>query len=148
MILDRLAEADRYFSLHLDFAPAITFLRDQPLDRLPEGRIAIAGENLYAMVSRPTTHPREEAKLEAHRQYIDIHYLISGVEQIGWKSRTQCQERDGQYDAAKDFELFADKPDAYVDVHPGAFAIFFPDDAHAPLIGTGQLHKVVVKVAL
>ena len=148
MILDRLEKADRYLSLHLDFAPAIALLRDRPLDRLPEGRIEIAGENLYAMVSKPTTHLREEAKLEAHRKYIDIHYLINGVEQIGWKSRTQCQKREGQYDAAKDFELFADKPDAYVDVHPGAFAIFFPDDAHAPLIGRGQLHKVVVKLAL
>jgi biofilm protein TabA len=31
---------------------------------------------------------------------------------------------------------------------PGTFAIFFPEDAHAPMAGEGLIHKVVVKVAV
>ena len=37
-------------------------------------------------------------------------------------------------------------PDNYVTVLPGEFVVFFPDDAHAPMIGTGVVHKVVIKV--
>ena len=42
--------------------------------------------------------------------------------------------------------LFTDQPTAWTAVGPGEFAIFFPEDAHLPLISDGELHKVVVKV--
>jgi beta-galactosidase beta subunit len=31
-------------------------------------------------------------------------------------------------------------------VGPGEFAIYFPEDAHLPLISDGELQKVVLKV--
>jgi len=148
MILDRLDQADRYASLHLDFAPAIAFLRSRPLDRLPLERIDLDGESLYAMVSKPQARKREDARLEAHRKYIDIQYLIAGAEEMGWKSRKTCQKLEAEYDPAKDVELFADAPDTYLAIRPGMFVIFFPEDAHAPLIGSGEVHKIVIKVAL
>jgi biofilm protein TabA len=147
MILARLEQADRYLALHRDFPAAIAFLRGQPPSDLPLGRIEIAG-GAYALVSRAPTRQRSEARLEAHRIYIDIQCSISGVEEMGWKSRTQCHEPYGDYDAEKDVEFFSDTPDSYVTVSPGAFVIFFPDDMHAPLIGSGEVHKVVIKVPL
>ncbi len=147
MILARLEQADRYLSLHPDFTAAIALLRSQPLTDLPQGRIEIAG-TMYATVSRSPARQRSEACLEAHRKYIDIQYVISGVEEMGWKARSRCQHPHGQYDAEKDIEFFTDPPDTYVTVLPGEFVVFFHDDAHAPLIGTGTVHKVVVKVPL
>ncbi|MBO4344254.1 MAG: YhcH/YjgK/YiaL family protein, partial [Victivallales bacterium] len=47
-----------------------------------------------------------------------------------------------------DYCLFSDKPQSFFDVRPGCFAIFFPEDAHAPNIGTGVHKKVVVKIAM
>jgi biofilm protein TabA len=147
MILAGLEQADWYLALHPDFPAAIAFLRGQPLGDLPQGRIEIAG-NVYGMVSRPPTRQRSEAPLEAHREHIDIQYLIGGVEEMGWKSRTRCQRQHGEYDADRDIEFFKDLPDSYVTLRPGQFVIFFPDDAHAPLIGSGEIHKVVIKVPL
>ena len=103
---------------------------------------------MYAMVSRSPARQRSEARLEAHRKYIDIQYVISGVEEMGWKARSRCQRPHDQYDAEKDIEFFADVPDNYVTVLPGQFVVFFPDDAHAPLIGTGEVHKIVIKVPI
>lgn len=148
MILDCLEKADRYLPLHLDFASAITFLRRQPLDRLPLERIEIAGGSVIATVSKSTARKREDAVLEAHRKFIDIQYLIGGVEEMGWRCRDRCQKRQTEYDAAKDVELFTDAPDTYFTMHPGQFVIFFPDDAHSPLLGTGECHKIVIKVKL
>ena len=145
MILARLEQADRYLALHPDFRAALAFLRGGALDDLPQGRIDVAG-TMYAVVSRPSLRQRSEALLEAHREYIDIHYLIAGVEELGWRARTRCQEPNGQYDAEKDVELFGDAPDDYFTVRPGEFVVFFPDDAHAPLIGSGEVHKIVIKV--
>ena len=147
MILARLEQADRYFDLHPDFPAAIAFLRGRPLADLPQGRIEITG-TVYATVSRSPARQRSEARLEAHRKHIDIQFVISGVEEMGWKARGRCQRPHDQYDAGKDIEFFADVPDSYITVHPGEFVIFFPDDAHAPLIGAGVVHKVVIKVPL
>ena len=148
MILARLEDANRYLPLHPDFAAAVGFLRDQPLGALPQGRIEIPGGTMYATVSQLPARRRSEAPLESHRKHIDIQYVIAGVEEMGWKPHNGCQQPQGAYDPEKDIEFFDDTPDGYITVHSGQLAIFFPDDAHAPLIGTGQVHKVVVKVPL
>jgi biofilm protein TabA len=145
MILARLEQADRYLLLHRDFAAAVAFLRDQPLSDLPLGRAEITA-TVYAMISRSPARQRSEARLEAHRKYIDIQYVIAGVEEMGWKPHTRCQRQHGEYDAERDIEFFNDLPDTYITVRPGQFVVFFPDDAHAPLIGSGEVHKVVIKV--
>jgi YhcH/YjgK/YiaL family protein len=148
MILDRLAQAERYASLHPGFAQAFAFLRRADLRQLPLVKHEIDGARVYAMISRMPGRAREQAQLETHRNYIDIQLVLEGVDQMGWKALADCRQSAGPYDAVKDFELFADAPDAWIDVGPGAFTIFYPDDAHAPLVGQGELYKVVVKVAL
>ena len=133
MILARLEQADRYFDLHPDFPAAIAFLRGQPLADLP--RADRDYRNGIRQVSRSPARQRSEARLKAHRKHIDIQFVISGVEEMGWKARGRCQRPHNQYDAGKDIEFFDDVLDSYITVHPGEFVIFFPDDAHAPLIG-------------
>jgi biofilm protein TabA len=123
MILDRLENAQRYVALHPDFAKAFTFLRQPRLESLPLEKIEIDGVRV-------------------------IQYVISGVDEMGWKTKSTCRKPDTPYDAEKDFELFSDPADAWVAVGPGAFTVFFPEDAHAPLIGKGELHKIVIKVAV
>ena len=44
--------------------------------------------------------------------------------------------------------FFADQPLAWAALPPGKFMIFFPEDAHAPLAGSGDLHKAVMKFAI
>ncbi len=44
--------------------------------------------------------------------------------------------------------FFADRPETWFAVKPGSFAIFYPQDAHAPLAGTGETRKAVMKVAV
>ncbi len=145
MILAPLEQAERYLSLHPAFAAAFDYLRGQDFRELPEGRMELT-EKMYAMVSRSPTRRRDEARLEAHRRYIDIQYVISGNEEMGWRPRSRCQQTHVGYHVEKDIEFYADAPENYIAVQPADFVIFFPEDAHAPLIGNGTIHKVVVKV--
>jgi biofilm protein TabA len=57
------------------------------------------------------------------------------------------QTADRGYDQESDIQFFADNPDAWIATESGAFVIFFPEDAHMPLISSEQIHKVVVKIA-
>ncbi len=146
MILGTLQDIDRYAGLHPAFPRVFTFLRDSALQTLPPGRTEVDGDTLYAMASAGPGKTIAEARLEVHRRYIDVHYLIAGKESIGWKDLRRCQEVESVYDEEKDFHLFSDDPSLWVTVHPGAVLIFFPEDAHAPLVSSGTVQKVVVKV--
>lgn len=148
MILARLDQCRPYAPLHPRFAAALDFLARPDLRDLPLGRHELAGPELYAMVMRNPGRPRSEALLEVHRRYIDIQLVLAGHDEMGWRALSDCRQSDGPYNAEKDYELFRDTPESWVAVPAEHLAIFFPDDAHAPLVGSGEIHKVVVKVAV
>jgi len=53
-----------------------------------------------------------------------------------------------EFDNEKDLRFFDDEPETWVSMPPNTFTIFFPQDAHAPLGGKGDLHKIIVKIAV
>jgi biofilm protein TabA len=148
MIVDTLAHSGRYAALHPAFAAALAFLQRHDLTELTPGRYDIDGDRAYALVQRGPGRPRLGACLEAHRAYIDIQYVVSGCDTMGWRSTSDCEAVEAPYSGEKDVALYADEPEAWVAVGPGRLAIFWPEDAHMPMLAEGELHKVVVKVAL
>jgi biofilm protein TabA len=148
MILDTLKNTDRYAGLHPDFATAFDFLRSPSVATLPAGRCEVLEKRVFVIVGKDKGKSRENARLEAHRKYIDIQFVVSGEEWIGWRDLKTCRETGLGYSAEKEIEFYTALPTKWFRVPPGSFAIFFPDDAHAPLAGEGPVHKVVVKVAV
>ncbi len=148
MILDRLEMADRYAGLQPGFAEGLQFLRRISTDSMTEGRHMIDGDRLIALVARSPGRGRDGAQLEVHRRYIDLQYCVSGEEVIGWRPLADCSAAETQHDETRDIRFFADRPETWLALPPGMLAIFFPADAHAPLAGTGDIFKVVVKVAV
>ena len=146
MILDRLDNAETYLSLNTRFAEAFEFLRSADLAALPDGRHPFGSEGLYAMVMRRDGKGRDGTGLEAHRRYIDIQLSVAGCDCIGWKDAGGCADGSEGYDPDKDMELFSARPEVWIETPPGTFAVFFPQDAHAPMGADESLHKVVVKV--
>jgi YhcH/YjgK/YiaL family protein len=150
MILDRLENAARYYPLHAGFALACDYLRRTDFTKMTSGKHDVDGERLYVMVNKGPGRGRDGASLEAHRTYIDIQYTIAGPDEIGWRPLAACRQIDTPFDAGKDFALFSDRPEAWIAVPPGSFAVFFPDDAHAPMGADKncELLKAVMKVAV
>lgn len=157
MVLDTLAQHDRYLSLHPAFAGAFDFLtganwaeliREAPNAERHSSRHAIDGERMYVSLDHVEGRGREGARLEAHRRYIDIQLTIEGLEEIGWKPLRDCAQAAGAFDAVKDVGFFRDRPESWLSLPAGHFAIFFPEDAHAPLAGRGTLKKAIVKIAV
>jgi YhcH/YjgK/YiaL family protein len=148
MIVDRLANAANYCDMHAAFEQAFAFLRRADLADLPDGRHEIDGDRLFCLISRGPGRRRDEAPLEAHRRYIDIQYVIDGADEMGWKPTAACAVSSVPYDPEKDIDFFKDAPDRWIVVPAGSFAVFFPRDAHAPLVGAGHIHKAVLKIAV
>lgn len=130
---------------------AVAWIRSLPADAA-EGRFALAGEDIYALVVRYDTASPAESRFETHRRYVDLQYTLSGFEAIEWAPRDSL-ENDGEYDAERDV-LFHQPGRALVSLlkAPGYFSVFTPVDAHRPKVrvaGAGpEVLKLVVKIAI
>ena len=150
MIIDSLSNAEKYFCVHPLFAKAFEYIKLLNMDTIKAGNYEIVGDELRAIVSNKRGKTMEESasKFECHDKNIDIQLCINGKEQIGWKPRHTCTQQKGEYDPAKDVTFYRDAPDMYFQLTNQQFAIFFPEDVHAPMIGEGWIKKIVIKVKI
>lgn len=148
MILDDLRNADRYASIHPGLPAAFAFLRSARIRDLPAGRHAMGGPHSYVNVDEVAGRGRPGAVLEAHREFIDVQYTVAGEEEIGWRPTADCREAREAYHPERDIVFYRDTPSCWLAVPPGRFAVFYPEDAHAPLAGMGPLRKIIVKLAV
>ena len=148
MILDVLENAHRYLTLHQGFAQAFAFLGRPDLKELPVATYEIDGKRVFAMVAKDPGCQKEDSLLETHEQYIDIQLVLAGTDTMGWRPKSLCKQPSAAYDPETDLQFFLDEPAVWLPTESGFFAIFFPEDAHMPLISSGLIHKVVVKIAV
>jgi YhcH/YjgK/YiaL family protein len=146
MILDNIDNIDKYVSLHPRFAKAFEFVKSQNLEALEVGKFEIDGKDIHAAVSAKEGVKPEDAKFECHDNFFDIQVCPTGTETIGWSARKDVKEVKTPYNPEKDVTFFADKPSTYFQLKAGQFAIFYPEDVHAPMIGEGEIKKLVVKI--
>lgn len=149
MIVDTLANASKYFSAHPLFEKAFAYINSIDLAAAEDGKFDIA-DGLKAIFSNKngTTAEASVAKFECHNKHIDIQLCIKGHETIGWKPREKCAAENGGYNAEKDVQLYNEQPDTYFQLTDNQFAIFFPEDVHAPMIGEWPIKKLVIKVKI
>lgn len=145
MILDSLNNFELYNSIHPLFEKAFKYVIENG-DSAPLGKYEIEGDNLFVMFVEPDLKRAEDALLEAHINYIDIQIVLSGKEGFGWSPLNACTNPKDKYNTEKDIIFFTDKPQTIVEANAGEFVILLPNDAHAPLIGSGKSRKAIVKV--
>jgi YhcH/YjgK/YiaL family protein len=148
MIFSNISQADRYANLHSLLPQAFAYISNTDLFALTPGRYNIIGEDLIAIVEHLPGRTREMAKLEAHRRYIDIQMVVDGIEEMGWKPLADCYNPVSEHSMEKDIRFFHDAAASWISTPPDHFCIFFPEDAHAPLVSNGQLRKVIFKLAV
>ncbi len=148
MILDSINHLHAYVSLHPRFAKAIECIKAANYKDLQTGEVKWDGEDIRAIVIHDQLVNEKESTdyFECHNTYIDIQIVYEGVERVGWKSRSNCLMPRGEYSAEKDVLFYEDLPELFFELKPAHFAIYFPDDVHAPMIGEGTIKKLVVKV--
>ncbi len=149
MIIDTLQNASKYFSLHPLLATAFQFINQTNLQNAPDGKEDIA-EGLKAIFSNAPGKTKEASisQFECHNKNIDIQLCINGTETFGWKPRENCISPNGDYNEEKDVQFYNDAPEMYFQLTNNQFAILFPEDVHAPMIGEGAIKKLVMKVKL
>lgn len=154
MIIGTLDTWTRY-NLGPAWRAAFAFLARLPADaatgRHPVPRTGAPAGSVYAEVGRYATRPGGDGRLEAHRNHIDIQYVLSGMEWLDWTPLSGLEPL-GPYAGDRDVRFFSvpGDPCTRVLLRPGVFAALFPEDAHAPGIAVqgepAAMVKAVVKV--
>jgi YhcH/YjgK/YiaL family protein len=150
MIFDNIRNADLYARLGPRFQQAFAYLQQTDLDlsALPVGRIELDGKALYVMVQEYNSKTPEQGKWEAHRRYIDLQYIVSGTERMGYALLSRLTL--GDYNPDKDFQALSGQGD-FLTLSSGDFMLLWPNDGHMPGMAVqspSPVKKVVIKIAI
>ena len=147
MVIDSISYCDKYTSLHKDFEKVFSFL--QQLNENATGTTVLEEGNVWANVIEVKDGLRSAKVFEAHRTFIDIHYILTGEEKFGYANVDRLQTKQS-YNMEDDYELLEGEINA-ISLRGGDFVITFPGDAHIPdfeKINDDKLIRVVVKVRI
>ncbi|MBE6197709.1 MAG: DUF386 domain-containing protein [Rikenellaceae bacterium] len=148
MIVDSIKNAELYYSLSPRIKQAFDWLAKTNVSALEAGRHDIDGDNLFVNVMDVELKPREAAALEVHDRYIDIQIMVGETEEYGWSERCDCHSPREEFNRERDVQFFTDVPQMFFSLNERQFAIFFPEDAHAPMLGEGAVRKLIFKLLI
>lgn len=128
---------------------ALEWIASHDVAHMDAGAYELQGRDLYAMIQDFTTEPAEVRRPERHNDYLDIQYVVSGVERMGYAPYTGRETVDEDPEG-QDVTFYRGlEGESFVDVGPGAYCVFFSNDIHRPGCAAGQpgsVRKVVVKM--
>jgi YhcH/YjgK/YiaL family protein len=113
--------------------------------KILDGKYNITKE-IYAVVQTCQPKLKKEQVLEKHKKYIDLQLVVSGKEKIGWKYFDKTFKILKRYSIKNDISFYSNSPDTFINLKKGEFAIFFPEDTHAPLCCDKTVKKCIVKI--
>ena len=148
MICDQLKNSASYTSMGPAFRKAFDYLKTVTVDNLPGSRYEIDGNSIFASSSSYETLPASERKIETHRNYLDIQYVLSGTEAMGYIPMEGLTVSEAY---TPDVEFYNTDADILIPAEAGTFMIFFPQDAHRPGCtwkDACHVTKVIVKIAV
>ena len=152
MIVADLNHIDHRVLMTPSLRKAFDFLRRRDLPALPDGKMDIDGDSVFALVQRYEAVRTEAPTFEYHRKDIDVQFIASGEEVVGWAT-SETMKITEAYDEQKDicFGTVAAGKWTPVRLEAGQLMVLWPEDAHAPKLAAGEplpVMKIVVKVAV
>lgn len=146
MIIDTLENLEKYVSLNPLFKEVIDFLKENELGSLEPGKHFIKEKDVFVNVQMAKGKTKEETVMEYHKEYIDIQIPLSAEETFGYIPT--CALPEAEFNVEKDIAKVPNVPgQSYVTCSPNMFAMFFPQDGHAPCISKeAELKKAIFKV--
>ena len=148
MVIDKIENYRLYSKLTKRLAKGFEFITETDLDAIESGKHQIDNDDVFAIVQEYDTKEEKDCVLEGHHKYIDIQYVIQGVELMGFTPLTNQVSIEENLE--KDYTFYEGET-SMLRVEQGMFTIFFPEDLHRPTVKAGQVSKVkkvVVKVKI
>jgi YhcH/YjgK/YiaL family protein len=148
MVIDKIENYRLYSKLTKRLAKGFEFITETDLATIECGKHQIDNDDVFAIVQEYDTKEEQDCVLEGHHKYIDIQYVIRGVELMGFTPLTNQVVVEENLE--KDYTFYNGET-SMLRVEQGMFTLFFPEDLHRPCVKAGpisKVKKVVVKVKI
>lgn len=131
-------------------AEAVEIIKNVNFDEMELGKHVI-NDDFYMLLQTYETKKPETARHEAHKKYVDVQYIVEGMEQIDIAPASEMEVED-EYNEEKDIVFFKEPAQATTFVlTTGSYAVLYPEDSHKPGVCVGkqaQVKKIVGKVRI
>ena len=147
MVVDTIKNANLYYGMGERMEKAFKYLQENDFSKVEPGRYEVDGDRIYALVQEYQTKPKEQGKWESHKRYIDIQYVVSGEENMGYTAADGLRATV-EYNTETDITFFQGAG-SMVLCKTGTFIIFLPGDAHMPCLAANMptmVKKIVMKI--
>ncbi len=108
----------------------------QVLEELKAGKPLFGKDGALAPLLENIINAALEGEMDAH------------LSEESRQALEDVQQQKQAYQKENDCALYSDAPTSFVDLRPGQFAIMYPEDPHAPVIGEGKIRKLIAKVKI
>lgn len=152
MIFDKIDNISDYFDELPLLKKVSDFVDKFNKNNLSDGTYEIDGKRVFAMVqSYRTKQQTPEMMFEAHKKYIDLQYIVNGIEKIRWASLDKVDLVEEKYSSGGDIAFY--EGDAMFDftLTKNTFLLLYPSDAHLPGLSADKdvnVRKIVFKIQL
>lgn len=114
-----------------------------------EGKYTLSDDRCFVVITEATTQPINKRVAEIHKKHIDIQILLEGRERLGYSNI--LDEPIKKLSSLDDDILFIDNVvnENFVDLAPGDFVVFYPNQIHRPLCSINQpiqVKKAIIKI--
>ena len=147
MITDHIRNRHLYAGIAPEIRQALDYCAKMYEEGFRETDDAIA-DNVTMKCHPLTTRPMAACTWEAHHRAIDIHFVVSGREKIGYADRNTMTVLRNEPE--NDF-MMLDGTGEFLTLEAGYFMLTFPEDAHAPSAAPDEpenYEKIVAKIFL
>lgn len=150
MIFDKIENISDYFEELPLLKKVEDFVVDFKNGKLADGTYEIDGKRVFVMVqSYRTRQQTHEMMFEAHKKYIDLQYIVNGIEKIRWARLDSVDLVEEKYSTGGDIAFY--EGDAMFDftLTKGTFLLLYPEDAHLPGLSAQKdvnVRKIVFKI--
>lgn len=149
MIFGNIKNLKEYSFLEEKVKECFRYAADHDLSQFEKGCHEIDGERLFVNIVEYTTTTPKERFWEAHKQYLDIHLMLHGEEQIDVNFIGNMDVKD--YVEKDDFVPMEGDKNSDVILRDNDFLICYPSDGHRTAVavnGPEKIKKAIFKVRI
>lgn len=137
-----------------DFLPeclqkCFEYAESHDLSSYEKGSYPIDGDRLFVNIVEYETTAPENRFWEAHKYYLDVHYMLDGQEQIDLNFIQNMEQKE--FVDADDFLPMDGRPNCHVILTKDDFLICYPDDGHRTAVQVQKperIKKAIFKVRI
>ena len=148
MIFGNINSIEEFPFLEEEIKECFEYAKTHDLASFEKGSHEIDGDRLFVNIVEYTTTNAEDRFWEAHKNYLDVHVMIHGNEQIDLNF---IQNMDLKEFVEKD-DFLPGKKNSSVVLTDGDFLICYPSDGHRTAVQAGnepeKIKKAIFKVKI